>query len=243
VINLLTRHRNGATFAEICEALDMPKSSAHALLRTMVEQSYLMLDPTSRRYQVGVRLWEAGQAYLGGLNLPVVSRPYMEQARDLLGETVQMAILDGIENVYVAKVEADQRLVLQSHVGSRLPAYATGLGKVLLSGLDDEEVRSRFAGVTFERFTDRTITDIEGLIERLHVVRKNGYGTDDGEYTAGVVCVAVPVRDHTGRVAAAMSVSVPDVRSSEDTSRHHLEVLTQQAQRLSQMLGYALEPA
>jgi len=238
VIKFLTTESAGATFSEICVALDLPKSSAHALLGTMADQGFLVLDPTSHKYRIGVRIWEAGQAYADSFDLPGTAMPFLEAARDALHETVQLAVLDGIENVYVAKVEADQRLVLRSNVGSRLPAYATGLGKVLLAGLDDDELRRRFDGVEFQSFTDRSITDFADLYEVIQEVRENGFGVDNGEYTSGVVCVAVPVRDHSGRIIAAMSVSVPEVRSTAASRLRASDVLLEQAGALSLSLGY-----
>jgi DNA-binding IclR family transcriptional regulator len=204
----------------------------------MVDQGFLVLDPTSHKYRIGVRIWEAGQAYADSFDLPGIAMPFLEAARDALHETVQLATLDGIENIYVAKVEADQRLVLRSHVGSRLPAYATGLGKVLLSGLEDDELSRRFDGVKFERFTERSITDFAKLHEVIQQVREDGFGVDNGEYTSGVVCVAVPVHDHSGRINSAMSVSVPEVRSTSASRLRASEVLLEQAGALSLRLGY-----
>jgi len=238
VIKLLTTESSGATFSEICLALTLPKSSAHALLGTMVDQGFLFLDRTSHKYRIGVRIWEAGQAYAESFDLPGIAMPFLEAARDALHETVQLATLDGIENVYVAKVEADQRLVLRSNVGSRLPAYATGLGKVLLAGLDDDELVRRFEGVTFRRFTENSITDFAKLHEVIKRVREDGFGVDNGEYTSGVVCVAVPVRDHSGGIISAMSVSVPEVRSTSASRQRASEVLLEQAGALSSRLGY-----
>ncbi len=238
VIKFLTTEPKGATFSEICLALDLPKSSAHALLGTMVDQGFLVLDSNSHKYQIGVRIWEAGQAYAESFDLPGIAMPFLQAARDALQETVQLATLDGIENVYIAKVEADQRLVLRSNVGSRLPAYATGLGKVLLAGLDDDELRRRFEGVAFQKFTERSITDFAKLYEVIQRARKDGFGVDDGEYTSGVFCLAVPVRDHSGRVTSAMSVSVPEVRSTADSRLRASEVLLEQAAALSLRLGY-----
>lgn len=238
VISLLTTEPNGATFGDICQRLELPKSSMHALLRTMTDQGFLTLDQSTRNYHIGIRLWEAGETYVHGFDLPRIARPFMEAARDALRETVQLAILDGIENVYIAKVEADQRLSLQSRVGSRLPAFATGLGKVLLSGLSDDEVNRRYDGVNLEGFTEKSITNIERLLEVIGEIRANGFGVDDGEYTPGVVCTAVPIWEHSGEIFAAMSVSIPEVRLTPDLQRHAREVLFQQAGALSVALGH-----
>ena len=238
LISFLTTELSGATFTEICTALDLPKSSAHALLATMVDQGFLTLESTTRKYRIGVRIWEAGQTYAHSFDLTDTAMPFLEAARDALRETVQLAILDGIENVYVAKVESDQRLVLRSHVGTRLPAYSTALGKVLLTGLDDGELRRRFRGVRLHQFTERSITNFATLYKVIQETRAKGFGVDNGEHTPGVVCVAVPVRDHSGQVVAAMSVSVPEVRSTAASSHATVAVLLGQAGALSKVLGY-----
>ena len=161
------------------------------------------------------------------------------RSRDELNETVQLAVLDGIDNVYVAKVEADHPLRLVSHVGSRLPAYATGLGKVLLAGLEPGEVRKRMTGTAFTRFTERTITSLDVLEQRLAEIRAKGYGEDEGEYTPGVYCVAVPVTAQDGGPIAAMSCSIPSARMiGEEEQRDRLvQSLSRHAAALSRQLA------
>src|SRR5665213_1788549 len=238
IIEFLTNESGGATFGEICEALKLPKSSAHGLLGTLTVKGFLTLDARTRRYYIGVRLWEVGQTYVQSFELPTIAKPFLEEVRDQIHETVQLAILDGIDNVYIAKVDSDHRLVLQSRVGARLPAYATGLGKVLLSGLTDEIIKQRFKGVSLKSFTENSIRDLDQLLGVVREVRKNGFGTDEGEYTPGVICVATPVYGHSGEVAAAMSVSVPDVRSTVKSREQALAALLQQSKALSVQLGY-----
>jgi IclR family KDG regulon transcriptional repressor len=237
VIELLTEEPEGLTFAQITDRLSLPKSSMHALLRTMRERGHLALDEESR-YRIGLRIWQAGQTYEQAFDLALASRPYLRAVRDELQETVQLAVLDGIENVYLAKEEADQRLVLQSHVGARLPAYATGLGKALLSGLPDEEVLRRLASGGLRRFTANTITRADDLLAELAEVRRRGYSTDHGEYTDGVTCVAVPVRNHNGEVVAAVSVSVPVTRADDGFEERAAKVLAREAANFSATLGY-----
>lgn len=241
ILELLAEYPSGLLFAEICQHLELPRSSGHGLLHTMRARGFLEFDDDTHRYQLGIRTWQAGQAYMRGISLVTACRPYLQASRDALQETVQLAVLDGIHNVYLAKEEADQLLVLQSRVGARLPAYATGLGKVLLSGLANQEVERRFVGVVFERFTPSTVTDLPHLLEELQRIRSSGYGTDDGEYTPGVECVAVPVRGHRGSVVAAMSVSVPAIRGGQALRHRALEVLSEQAAALSRVLGYVAE--
>ncbi|SDT46295.1 IclR family transcriptional regulator [Jiangella sp. DSM 45060] len=238
LVELLTEQPQGMTFPEIREALDVPKSSLHGLLRVMTSRGHLVFDPATRLYRLGVRYWEAGQAFMHGADLSRVAQPYLEAVRDALNETVQLSILDGLENVYIAKVEADQVLQLVSKVGSRLPAHTTGLGKVLLAYQDPAKLEELLTGVVLEKFTENTVADQPTLMEVLKEVRASGYATDDGEYTPGVFCVAVPVFGHDGQVTAAMSCSVPSIRIGASTKADMLQALNEQAQALSAALGY-----
>jgi hypothetical protein len=151
-------------------------------------------------------------------------------------------VLDGRFNVYVAKFDGQQALVLASAVGRRLPAHATGVGKVLLADLDHAALERLLRNVKLERFTKNTLTDKAALYRRLQTIRDAGYGTDDEEYTIGVRCVAVPVRDQRGQVIAAMSVSVPVIRFDEESSARALALLMKGASELSAALGYRETP-
>jgi DNA-binding IclR family transcriptional regulator len=164
------------------------------------------------------------------------------RVRDALDETVQLSVLDGRFNVYMAKLDGQQMLVLASEVGRRLPAHATGVGKVLLAGLDHAALERLFSNVKLERFTKNTLTDKAALYRRLKIIRDVGYGTDEEEYTIGVRCVAVPISDQRGQVIAAMSVSVPVIRFDDEISTRALTLLLSAASELSAALGYQDTP-
>ncbi|GGM65918.1 IclR family transcriptional regulator [Micromonospora sonchi] len=239
LLDLLAGQPAGLTFVEIREHLELPKSSLHLLLRTMTDRGYIAADARSRRFHLGVRVWEVGQGFVRGADLAMVAHEYLVAAKEELGETVQLAILDGLENIYIAKVDAEHPLQLVSKVGRRLPAHATGLGKVLLAYVDEDDLLERLRHVELERFTEKTVVDHEELFGDLKAIRQQGYGLDDGEFTAGVYCIAVPVLDHTGRVVAAMSCSVPNVRlsASEEGTRQVALILHRHAEQLSRRLG------
>jgi DNA-binding IclR family transcriptional regulator len=238
ILGLLTRMERPLTFREIEESLRYPRSSLHGLLHTLLDGGWLEFDETSRAYALGIRTWEAGNAYLRATSLAKRALPYMSRVRDALDETVQLALLDGRHNVYVAKADGTQRLVLASEVGRRLEAHATGLGKALLAGLPPAELDRRLAGVTLERVAPNTITDLAALKRELERTRRRGYALDNEEYTLGVRCIAVPVHDHTGEVIAAMSVSVPKVRFDARRRLQALVLLQKAAADLSLALGY-----
>jgi DNA-binding IclR family transcriptional regulator len=238
IIELLATARTGRTFSQLLEVLGYPRSSLHALIRTLVARRWVELDESGHRYRLAIRMWELGQSYVRAVDLAACARPFMQKITDELGETTQLAILDGRYNVYIAKVDGSQRLVLASEVGRRLEAHATGLGKVLLAGLSPEKLSNCIEGVALERFTKHTITSSTRLREQLKVARQQGYATDNQEYTIGVRCIAVPIYNHFDEVTAAMSVSVPTARYTAAGERRITAILKQQARALSFRLGY-----
>jgi len=140
--------------------------------------------------------------------------------------------------VYIGKVDAMQPLALASRVGSRLPAHVTGLGKVLLAGLAQPVLDNLFTDAEFVKYTPKTISSLPQLKRALKEIRINGYAQDEGEYTRGVYCIAVPILDERGATAAALSVSVPDVRLTDDFKERMLSGLRDKAAGVSGRLGY-----
>jgi IclR family acetate operon transcriptional repressor len=120
-----------------------------------------------------------------------------------------------------------------------LPAYATGLGKVLLSGLHDDEILFRLSATTLESFTPHTVVDPQGLIAEIGKVRQLGYGMDYGEYTQGVICVAVPVFNEDAAITTAISVSVPEIRAGLEFQQKAVDVLTREAKHMSTVVGFS----
>lgn len=237
VLDLLAA-RGPSTFSEIVAALGLPNSSAHNLLQTMVRRDYLEFDQDARTYALGLRLWQVAQAYGGNRDLVTIARPLMQQIVDVTGETVQLARLDGVENVYLAIAESPHPMKLVSAVGERLYAHATGLGKALLAALTDDEVRSLLTGVPLPAFTPYTITEVDTMITALHEIRARGYATDDEEYVIGCRCVAMTVHDDSGQVVAAMSVSIPTPRHTPAIADRARVTLAAAVDELQRRLGY-----
>ncbi|MFN8623118.1 MAG: IclR family transcriptional regulator [Chloroflexota bacterium] len=242
VLDLLAA-RGPSTFSAIVSALGLPNSSAHNLLQTMVRRDYLEFDPETRTYALGLRLWQVAQAYGGNRDLVEIARPLMQQVVDITGETVQLARLDGVENVYLAIAESPHPMKLVSTVGARLYAHATGLGKALLAGLPDDEVRRRLDGVVLPAFTPHTITDADALVAAVREVRARGFATDDEEYVIGCRCVAMGIHDVGGSVVAAMSVSIPTPRHTPAIERRARTALAEAVAELERGLGYVAASA
>ncbi|MGC0252376.1 IclR family transcriptional regulator [Pseudactinotalea sp. Z1748] len=243
LLEAVAQHPDGVTFSALGDVLDIPQSSLYGLLQTVVAARWLVLDEETKRYFVGVKMWEAGQRFKRSREVTIRTRQYLLAAQRTLGETIQLGILDDLDIVYVDKVEGTRPLRLVSDVGGRLPAYVTAIGKVLLADLAEQRLLDRFAGATLEGYTEKTITSGDDLIEHLGTVRRKGYATDHGEYSPGVFCVGVPIRDATGRAVAAMSCSVSQtlIDLGEINEREIATALQQQATHASVALG--AEPA
>ena len=204
----------GVTFSGLSQELGIPKSSLHALLEVLQSRSYIDLDPETRRYRLGIRVWETGQAYQRHHNVIEAAQTVLQSIVDAVNETAQLAKLVGHENVYLAKVDSTHALRLQSEVGTRLSAHATGVGKVLLAQFDDDEIALRFGRSTVPVYTRNTSPTVAALIDELEVIRARGFAIDNEEYTPGVFCLAVPVYDAGETATTALSVSVPVTRAT-----------------------------
>lgn len=216
----------------------IPKSSAHALLATLVNSGWLVYSGSTRQYRLGLHAWQLGQSYDGHRRLIEVAHPVMDSLVEQLGETVQLARLDGIENLYIAIRESPHPMRMASSVGMRLHSHATGIGKALLSTLTDGEAERRLSEVALPKLTDRTTTDVGKLLVTLTQVRESGYAIDDEEFIEGCRCVAVPIAsaDEIG-LAAAMSVTMPTLRATSDWPTTMIPALITARARVRQELG------
>lgn len=238
ILELLMERERPLAFSEIASLLAYPRSSLHGLLRTLADRGWVEIDATTRAYRLGIRTWEAGNVYMRAVTIAEQARPYMERLRDAMNETVQLAVLDGRYNVYIAKVDGTQHLTLDSAVGRRLEAHATALGKALLAGLSPDEVDRRLGTQPLERFTPSTMSDQAALRAELARIRTRGYALDNEEYTRGLRCVAVSIRDHTGECIAALSIAIPTVRFTVERQRQALALLREATTALSHARGY-----
>lgn len=232
----------GATFAEVARDLELPNSSAHQLLHTVTQRGFIEFDQTTRQFRLGSRLWEVAQAYSAVQDLATIAQPLMHELTDVTTETVQLARLDGLENVYLAISESPHPMKLVSAVGKRLPAHTTGLGKVLLAYLPEHELSKRIDDVTLTRYTDNTITDKSALHAELARIRDRGYGEDREEFVVGCRCIAMPVHNGAGDVIAAMSVSIPTPRFNQKVAKSVRAALADTIARLDGKLSGAMTP-
>ena len=160
------------------------------------------------RFSLRPRVLELGYAYLSGLSLPEVAQPHMERLVAAVNESSSISVLDDSDIVYVARVPTRRIMSITLAVGTRLPAYATSMGRVLLAGLSDPQLSMRLDGMQLAALTPHTVTDPETLRDVLAQVRREGYAAVDQELEEGLRSLAVPIRDASATVVAALNVSV-----------------------------------
>jgi len=198
--------------SELARRLGLGKSTVHRLLVTLAEQHLVEQDEVSGKYRLGLAIYDLGAAVATGLDLHEAVMPSMEQLRAATGETVQVAVLDGREVVYIERLDSPNTLRLFLEVGRRNWAHCTGTGKLLMAYLSSYELDRVLEGWELEAVTPHTITDESKLRKELAKVRSQGFAQNLGESEVGVLSVSGPIRDITGRVRAALSVAGPQQR-------------------------------
>jgi IclR family KDG regulon transcriptional repressor len=239
IFELLAQHPDGLSLSAVAAALTIPKSSAHGLLTTLLSRDYLRAGRHDRTYRLGARLFELGSHYIAGADLLTEGQEVVRATARACDETVHLAILDGDEVLYIAKEEGTNTVRMVSAVGRRFPAYATGVGKMLLAALPAAALDSLYPrDRPLAAITPQTITDPLALRQELAATRLRGYATDCEESTPGLCCIAAPVFGGDGAMTAAISVSVPSVRFSAERQAELRRLVQQGADQLSHILGY-----
>ncbi|NLG83557.1 MAG: IclR family transcriptional regulator [Firmicutes bacterium] len=228
--------------SELAQRVGLKLTTTHRLLSTLVACGFAEQEPITQRYRLGIKALEIGNAALASADLRTVARPYLRELVDRLNETANLAILDRGEVVYIDQIEANQIVIVKmfARIGSRGPAHCTASGKVLLAGLPEEDLVLLLRKMPLQRFTEKTITDPEHLLAELRAIRAQGFSLDRGERDEGVFCVAVPVKNHEGKVIAAVSISAPAVRADEATvATRFLPVVKSVAEAISARMGFS----
>jgi DNA-binding IclR family transcriptional regulator len=217
--------------------LGLAKSTVHRLATTLVEYDILEQNRESGKYRLGLALFELGTLVRRKMDVASESRQQMSALLEMTGETVQLAVLDHQSVLYIRILESRQQVRMSSTVGARAPAHCTSVGKALLAYQPPEAVKQVIEN-GLRRYTANTIVESGVLSEELVGVRARGYAIDDEESEMGLRCVAAPIRDHTGLVAAAISVSAPVQRMTKKNLQTTVPTVVAAADAISRRLGY-----
>jgi len=224
---------------EISDALGLPMPTVHRLTAVLTERGWLDRDAGTRRLRLGLELARLVPALMAGLQLPELARPHLRRLATNAQETVNLAILQGADVVYLLSESGDRLLTSRVTVGLRLPAHCTALGKCLLAELPDELARAALGAEPYERRTDRTLTRWRRLAGELAAIREAGVAVSEEEYEIGLVSIAVPVRWIEDPGSAAINVSLPAGRASARFRTELTRGLRRVARAIDEELGVA----
>lgn len=238
ILELLGLEQNGYTLVQISERLALPKSTVHRLLGVLIQRGFVRKAQETGRYRLGPGFIGLCSNYLNNLELKTESTPFMDELSVTTGNVVFLAIRQDDKMVYVDSKEQINSLRKYAIIGQRKPLYCTSLGKSLLIGLSDEEIRILLANETFERRGPNTHSNIESLLQDIRECRRRGWSLDDQEAEPAINCVAAPIRDYRGQVIAAVSTSWVLAQHPEMVPEQMAVLVKKCAANISFNMGY-----
>jgi len=215
VIRAFDADHPALTLSEVAASTGLSRAAARRFLRTLVQLGYMRSDGS--RFALRPKILELGYAYLSSLTLPEVAMPHLEQLVEQVHESSSVSELDGDEVIYIARVPTKRIMTVTISVGTRFPAYATSMGRVLLAAQPEERLDDYLRATSLRGLTGHTITSPNALRRELHKIRGQGWAIVDQELEEGLRSVAAPIRDADGLVIAAVNVSTHAGRRSLDS--------------------------
>lgn len=235
VLGVFSREHPALTLSEVARLAGITRATARRILLTLERLGHVRSD--GKRFSLTPRVLSLGWAYLASLDVWEVAQPLMEELAEQTGESCSAAALDLPDVVYVARVPTRRIMSITLNVGTRLPAHATSMGRVLLAALEPDELDAYLATSPLEAYTERTVTDPERLRRVLSGIRSQGWAMVDQELEVGLRSIAAPVRGRDGRTSAALNVSAAAARvSTEDLRGRFLPALLGTADAISTAL-------
>jgi len=241
VLNIIDRVAEAGEIGirELSSLTGYPPATIHRIVSTLVEGGYFQQDPVKKSYALSLRFLELGMRVQQRFHLATIARPHLEQLMAEAGESVNLAVRDADEVVYLDHVRCrNTMLQLFTTPGARVPLYATGVGKAFLSTFGDDELVSYLERVERKSYTPHTLVKQEALAEELRRIRERGFAVDDEEMEEGVRCVASLIFDHRALPVAAVSVSGAAMRLTPDRVDEFGRMVRKCAQEISRQLGH-----
>jgi IclR family pca regulon transcriptional regulator len=237
VIRTFSREKPAQTLSEVAKATGLTRAAARRFLLTLEELGYVHYNESDRKFSLRPTVLSLGYAYLSSLSFTDIAQPHMETLVEQVHESCSAAVLDGTEIVYVARVPTKRIMAISLALGSRLPAFATSMGRVLLADLSPAALDNYFCKAELKPITPNTVCDPERLRTILAEVKVQGWALLDQELEEGLRSIAAPIRDRRGCVIASLNVSTHVSRvSKEQLLQDFLPLLLQTAQRISKEL-------
>ena len=237
VIRTFSRYKPRMTLSEVAQQTGLTRAAARRFLLTLVRENYAETD--GKHFSLRPKVLDLGFSYLSALPMWEVAQPIMRDVVNSLQESCSLAVLDGLDIVYVARVPTERVMTIGLAIGSRLPAFCTSMGRTLLAGLPPGELAVYYDRVKLERRTPQTVANMVALKDAVEASRRQGYTLIDQELEMGLRSIAVPVRNRRSEVIAALNVGTQAGRTSAETMKtRFLPVLIDAAERIAASLPH-----
>jgi IclR family transcriptional regulator, pca regulon regulatory protein len=237
VIEAFSQRKRQLSISQLSARTALSRAAVRRCLYTLTKLGFAGSDD-GRYFFLRPRILALGHSYISSMPLDAAVQPVLDQVSRLLHESCSMATLDDLEIVYVARASVTRIMSIDLHVGSRLPAFCTSMGRVLLANLPPDQLEQRLARIEITRYTQRTVSSLEKLRQVLRMVRRNGFAIVDQELELGLRSMAVPIQNPNGKVAMALNVGAHARRVSlQDMRTQFLPHLCAAAQELWMLLG------
>jgi len=239
IIEALSSEPKGLGITELYENLHIPKSTIHRILSSLTEHNMVRQDKETNKYFLGLYFLHLATSILDNLDIRNTVRPYLEYINQRTNEVVHLCTLDNGEIVYIDKVDSKRKIKISSSIGVRGPVHCTGVGKAILAGMAEDEVRRILKTKGMRAYTENTITDKDYFIEELKTIRNEGYAVDNIENEPGIRCIAAPIFNHEGKTVAAISISGPSDRMTVERIEEELKkMVIDVSVSISKEMGY-----
>lgn len=241
ILDLFDERERELSITEISKRMNLHKSTVHSLLKTLQAHRYIAQNEENGRYLLGLKLFERGNMVVSYLDMRNVARKHLEWLSATTNLTIHLVVIDGKEGVYVDKVEGSGVTVVYSRIGRRVPIHTSAVGKSLVATKTDSELDQLLEGYEYTRPTNKSVSSKEEFLAEIEHARIAGYSIDNEENEPGIICFAVPVKDYSGKVIAAISMSMPASIASNETREYYVGILKECSSKISQGLGYEYE--
>ncbi|CAM5359608.1 IclR family transcriptional regulator [Eoetvoesiella caeni] len=241
ILSEFSRHTPTLTAPELAKRLDVPRTTVFRLLITLENLGFVERAKNGRDFQLGTAVLKLGFEYLASLSLTELSRPILERLRDELGFSANLVIRDGRDIVYIQKVASSSLFTSSVHIGTRLPAHATVLGRVLLCNHSFHELQDLYPEERLQPYGPHTPPTVKDLYQRLLTDKAHGYVLEEGFFESNISTIAAPVFNEEGNVAAALGLTIPQMHIPPADKDHLINKVRFAARELSSCLNHNIE--
>ncbi len=237
ILELLGQEAMTAT--EIQHKMNLNKSTIHRLMMTLLHRGFVERNEMTGIYQIGIKLVEMSSIRLNQIELKTEAYPYLRNMADKLGKSVQLAIMDGSEGVFIEKIEKYQSFHMYCQTGKRIPLYCSAVGKSLLMDWDNQDIIKLLSSVEMTPYTSNTKDNPREVLADIQQGRRQGFTIDNAEHELDVYCIAAPIVDYRGKIIAAASITGFDPKVFTQDGKTQQEEVIKTCRKISERLGYS----